>query len=327
MALGYIEGIANWRRGAAYADLAFYCAQRGHAAAAQDYLGLARQVADAENETMEDFQSWRRDRILVKIAGTHVWLGQTQEAARLQSGVVDSEAGRVEAVKAALVDSERFEEHFKALEALVATGNFDTLRNALDGFAELYDGFYGDKDRRTQLEEKMKSSWGGAPAMLRIELLMKLAGSALEHEDRGRATGLTKEAQALTSSEIPRPEDRIPLMARSAALLHRAGDEEKGRSEIAAALGTFETERESIADMYRREALVPIAESYQSMNETASALAVYKLAVDEGALNVNTRPRAEDLCATCLSMALHGVEPDGDLWGRIKGVCKGLDSQ
>lgn len=56
------------------------------------------------------------------------------------------------------------------------------------------------------------------------------------------------------------------------------------------------------------------------MGDTAAALAVYKRAVEEGVHNPNSRPRAEDLSATCCSMALHGVEPDGSLWARMEDI-------
>jgi hypothetical protein len=46
--------------------------------------------------------------------------------------------------------------------------------------------------------------------------------------------------------------------------------------------------------------------------------------VEEGVENPNSRPRAEDLSATCRSMALHAVEPDADLWKRMRQIGDGL---
>ena len=60
------------------------------------------------------------------------------------------------------------------------------------------------------------------------------------------------------------------------------------------------------------------------MGDTATALSAYKRAVEEGVENPNSRPRAEDLSATCLSMAVHGVEPDAVLWTRIRQINDGL---
>jgi hypothetical protein len=60
------------------------------------------------------------------------------------------------------------------------------------------------------------------------------------------------------------------------------------------------------------------------MGDTAAALAVYKQAVEAGMENPNSRPRAEDLAATCCSMAVHAVQPDAELFARIREICAGL---
>jgi hypothetical protein len=53
------------------------------------------------------------------------------------------------------------------------------------------------------------------------------------------------------------------------------------------------------------------------MGDKSIALSMYKQAIEEGGANPNSRPCAEDLSATCCSMALAGVEPDEELWMRI----------
>ena len=60
------------------------------------------------------------------------------------------------------------------------------------------------------------------------------------------------------------------------------------------------------------------------MGEQAAAFRTYALAVEAGIDNPNSRPRAEDLSATCRSMALHDVRPDAQLWARIRQVSEGL---
>jgi hypothetical protein len=60
------------------------------------------------------------------------------------------------------------------------------------------------------------------------------------------------------------------------------------------------------------------------MGDEAGALFVYRQAVEEGVENPNSRPRAEDLSATCCSMALHAVEPDAELWKRIRQISEQL---
>jgi tetratricopeptide (TPR) repeat protein len=113
-------------------------------------------------------------------------------------------------------------------------------------------------------------------------------------------------------------------MAKLAALRFRAGQIEKAQEQADKALELFESKRDRIVNIYRAESLQPLAEAYSMMSNTPRALAVYELAVTEGVANPNSRPRAEDLSATCCSMALHAVEPGAELWERIRTIHEGL---
>lgn len=316
-ALSLIERIDNWRRGSGYCDLAFYCARHGYTDETQQYLNIAVQIS----ESAED---WRRDQIRVKIANTYVWLGQTIQADQLETGVVDSESGKVAGVKAMIAGEDHFDEQMNALDALIAPGNFDIVENALKACANLFNRFYDDAGRRLLAEEKIKTSWDKLPIFKRVELLTELAGFALDHTDQAKALELINEAQIFIDSTQWRPEHRIPMTSELVKLRFRAGDRQKARTDADALLALFDSQRDKIVNIYRARALRPLAEAYQSMGDTATALAVYKQAVNEGVENPNSRPRAEDLSATCCSMALHGVEPDAELWTRIRQINDGL---
>jgi tetratricopeptide (TPR) repeat protein len=312
---GYIKMIDNWRRGAGYADLAFYCAQHGKTNAARHFLDLASQIARAP-----DVKDWRRDHIRIKIAKTYIWLGQTQQANQFEAGVVSSESGKVARVQARLSDDDAFHEQIKALDALMASGNFDIIKNTLDAYAELFDRFYGDAEWRSRVEEKIKTSLGNLPVLFRIELLMSLAASARNHADQDKALELVNAAQAMADAYQWPPRYGIPLKARLAEHRFLAGDTQKARSDTDVALALFETVRDQMVDIDRAGTIRPLAEAYRAMGDTAAALAVYRWAVAEGVRNPNSRPRAEDLSATCRSMALHGVEPDAQLWTRMRKI-------
>ncbi len=316
--LEYIKKIDNWRRGLGYAKLAFYCVRHGLTENVQQYLDFAEKVAEGEED-------WRRDRIRVKIAQTHTWLGQYQLAEKFEAGVVDSESGKVAQVKAMKSDEESFHDQIKELDVLLESGNFDLVNNALKACAELFNRFYDDAQRRSLLEEKIKSSWNTVPIFFRIELLMQLAEFALEHSDRSKALELTNHACLMFNKYQWRLEHRISMMARLAELQYRSGDTQKARDEADAALDLFEKQGSTIVNIWRAGALRPLAEAYQAMGETERALSVYKRAIEEGVENPNSRPRAEDLSATCASMALHAVEPDSELWARIHQIYEGLD--
>jgi hypothetical protein len=86
----------------------------------------------------------------------------------------------------------------------------------------------------------------------------------------------------------------------------------------------FEAEKALVYDVFRAAALRPIAEAYDEMGDEAAALDVYRRAVEEGARNPNSRPRAQDLVATTLSMAMRDVRPDEALRARMREIRDGL---
>ena len=317
-ALGYIEQIDDWRRGAAFADLALYYAQNGAVKEnVEPYLNKASQVAE-ENE------DWRRDRIRVKIAQTYTLLGQHQQAQAFEADVVDSESGKVVEIEAMTCSADSFDKEIQALEKIVLSGQFDVVRNSLAAYAELFNRFYEDIERRVLIEDKIKAAWSGMPIFVRIDLLTELTSFALAHSDQAKAFELVEEAKTIMDSASWQPRSAIPLKAKLAELRFGAGDKQRALAEAQDVLNLFDTEREKIVDIYRAQMLRSIAEAYWAMGDTAVALDLYRRAIEAGMENPNSRPRAEDLAATCCSMALHSVKPSAEHLSRIRQIRDGL---
>ena len=321
-ALALVERIDDWRKGSGYADYAFYRARHGETKDVQHFLDLAQQISDQGEPTIS--QDWQKDRIRVAIAKTHAWLGEPEQAARFEAGLEHADMGKVDAVRAMRSDGTEFDEQLRALDAVFAHGDFDLVHNALETCAQLFDRHYDEPTRRNLMEERIKTSWGKLPLQVRIEVLMELARFALDHKDEKKALALVDDAQAILDSGKWLPENVTPLAAPLALLRYEAGDRGTARTNLDALLALYESQRGLIVDIYRAGTLRPIAEAYQRMGETAKALAVYARAVEEGAANPNARPRAEDLSATCCSMAKCAVEPDAQLWKKLDEVAKGL---
>ncbi len=320
LALRYIEEIPNWRRGAGYGAYALYCAESGHSAEARRYIDRAQEIADWPAEQIG--QDWRKDRIKVKIAETHLALGEADKAGQVDASLVsESEMGKVRQAEAALLPEDDFEAQMKALENAVDTQHFDVMQNALHGYAYLYERFYAEESRRTRIEKAIKDSlaWQKLPLQIRFELLLKLAGFATDHGDSSTALGFAAEAQKLIDDFEIGAEFGVPMRAALAKALAFAGDAEGASRQADFALAQYENGREEIVDIFRAEALRPLAEAYHEMGSPA-APAVYRLTVEEGFLNKNTRPRAEDLSATCRSMASVGFEPSPDLWDLMNHI-------
>lgn len=316
-ALAYADQIENWRRGMGYADVAFHYAQQGNEKDALRQLGAAERIA-------EETEDWRRDRIRVRIAQTHAWLGRTDLAAEYETGVEPAEEGKVDAIRAMRLDDATFDEQTADLDALIAAGHFDSTHNALKAYVEIFRTFYMNSERRAFAEERIKSSWGPMPVFVRFSLLLDLAEAALEHTDPHKAGALAEEAQAILDAHHWPLENRMPMAARLVMLRHRSGAVEQARSDADALLAVFEAEKETIVDIWRGGALRPLAEAYQAMGDASAARAVYHRAIEEGNRNPNSRPRAEDLAATICSMARSGAEPDSAIWDHLRQSREGL---
>jgi hypothetical protein len=317
-ALGYIEKIDNWRRGTAYADLSLYYAQHGALKEnVEPYLNLASKVAD-------ETEDWRKDRIRVKIAQAHTLLGQQRQAQVFVADTVDSESGKVAQTEAMICCVDSFNKEMESLEKVISSGQFDAIKNTLEVYAELFNRFYADIERQELIEKKIKAAWGEMPISIRIDLLVEMANFALAHSDHAKAIELVDEAKTIMDSSIWQPRYAIPLMAKLAELRFSAGDENQACTEAQNALSLLEAERKKIVNIYRAQMLRSIAEAYWTMGNISRAIELYKRTIEAGIENPNSRPRAEDLSATCCSMALHNVKPDAELLSRISQIRDGL---
>jgi tetratricopeptide (TPR) repeat protein len=236
----------------------------------------------------------------------------------------ESEGFRIDAERALRMADDDFDARFAELDGVLMTGGFEQARGALEACTELHDRFYGDEDRRFLLEERVRSGWSSVPTDVRIDLLGRLAESAIGHGDRSKALGLVDEAQALIDGAHWTMQHRLPLVARNAALRFRAGQEDRARGQVDAALAAFEADPEAIVNMFRGEALRPLAEAYHAMGLTPMAHAVYTRVLEEAVVNRNSRPRAIDLSETCLSLALHAIEPTDALAARLREIAGAL---
>jgi len=318
-ALQYAEQIENWRRGAALADIALYAAQNDATANVQQYLDRAARMA-----ANRDLEQWRRDRIRAKIAMVYTWLEQSEKAAQFQRDLGKSEQGKVDSIKAMRADENTFNAQLQAIAAPLASGDFELVKNASQAGVRLFDRFYHDAERRAKVEQTITSAWSPLPIMLRLQLTLQMARAALDHDDKSKALELINEAQSLLDNHRWTAENRVPLMARVAKLRFLAGEPERALRDLKAAEQLFHDERRTIINMFRAEALCPVAEAYHAMGETSQALQVYAQALKEAVVNPNSRPRGEDLAEVCTSMAEHDVTPTADLQARIRQTFEAL---
>jgi hypothetical protein len=310
-ALEYAGQIPNWRQGMAYANYAYYCAELGVTNRVEDYLALADKAARSAE------QDWRRERVAVRMAQTWDLLGRKDKADAIGTVLKDSEFAAAELLKNQRFTEGEFDADVAKLDAQIAIGGLDVLRGALSGYTALYEQFYGDADRRVLIEEKITGGWNALPHFDRIDVLKKLAEIALQKGDRESAIRLAEEVAGLIEGSEWPAEYHVPLLAKLATLRIECGQTGTAMADLQNALDVFDGGKKEITDIYRAEALIPVAEAYARAADMAKACETYALAVEESVVNANSRPRAEDLCQVCLSMAKSRTEPTDALWTRI----------
>lgn len=322
-AQAWIERIENWRRGTAWADLALHCIRKGERGAHVERF-LERAYVESEAPEDEIGQSWRRDRIKAKLALAYGLLGRRAESMMFRSGLENAEAARLAVFEAERATDEQFHALIETLDEAARIGDFSMTQYALDASAALYKRFYSNEARRTKIEERVEDYWRTAPFGLRIDVLLGFAEAAHEHGDREHALAVLAKTLEQIGSARWTPMDYSPVMGRLAAAYRSVGEPAKASECVRAAIEKFEAEREQIWNFERGAALRPIAQAQAELGDLATALATYRRAVEEGAENPNARTRAEDLAATCSSMARAGVEPDDKLFARLREIRAGL---
>jgi hypothetical protein len=323
-ALDQAGSIANWRRGSACADVALYLIRRGETASAEWPMQLAQRVADMPVDPND--QEWRRDRVRAKLAAAYILLRQEDRVAGLEAELEPSEAARLVEARAAVGGPDVVDAQIAALDEAVTAGTFELVRHTMDACVQLVDRHYDDGETRARLEQAVRDTWAKVPRTVSVDLQFRLAEAALDHDDRASARRWIADAEQLIDSSNVLLEDQVQVAARLAVLLGRAGDGTRARERADAAFAAYMAGTETIADMFRAGALRPLAEAYHALGDRDAALSVYKLAVEEGALNPNARPRAMDLSATCLSLAQSACEPDAELRERLAEMRAGLGS-
>lgn len=331
---GRMEG---WRRGAAFADIAYYHAQHGPQGEVDGLIEKARaevtrldlqeqaeaQGFEGDDNSVEMFQAWRRDRIRARIARTLLFLGQDEKAIEYESKLQPSERGVVEATRAARMTPEEAERTVAGFEAVVKAGTLEDIRNVLQVGSILAARFHADEVRGPVLRAALEEALVKGPAMFRVDTTLALAERLIEQGEHVWSHELVHSAVALLE-EIPiAVEDDLPLRARAIELRHAVGDPE-ARKSLDALLGRFDSVRETLEPMMHADLLVPIAEAYVALGDRATALRIYARAAEQGAVNVNAVPRTTDLVDVCASMAVHGVEPDAQLSKRLEQTFSGL---
>jgi hypothetical protein len=297
-----IADIRNWRRGVAAADAAVHFATRGDTARAKRMLDLARSTSAAADP---NDQEWRAERVAAAVARAESFLSRAETATADESDA-------------------SFDAQLAAIDAAIATGAFDAAKGALDACVDLFARHRDDPKRRAALHDRITEGFPKLPVPARVDVLSRTAEVALDAGDRdGARTYVANARERLRATRVVTEQD-LTMRARLAALTHRCGDAERAKRDLDECLTEFEAATPRILDIDRAGVLRSIAEALHVCADRERSRAVYLRAIEAGVVNPNSRPRAVDVVATCISLAEHRVAVDAELRAALQRVVEGL---
>jgi hypothetical protein len=301
------DRIEDWRRALAYGKLAASHARTGDVERAREHLATAEELE--ARITKPEEQGWRRGSVKVAIAEAYAYLGSIDRTARIQGEVGEVEAGQIAILASKLIDESAIDAQLELLESIAANGSMDQVDAALNAVAEFYGRLYDQPERRDLMESKIRGAWNKLPLQKRMELLERLVQFDLENGNRDKARATVDDIEAMVVGHEFNGEEQIAFRAAVASLRAQCGDREAGIEVADDALTMFDENRERITNMFRGEALRPLAAAYVELGETMTANDLFERALVEAVENPNSRPRAQDLVRTCTAIVACGLEP------------------
>ncbi|MCR9246595.1 MAG: hypothetical protein NXI31_16295 [bacterium] len=329
--------ISGWRRGVVQAVLGIEAAELFRVAAAGDddengagyrelanrYLELALRQADGVQRDPTG-QAWQRDRIRARAAIGYQKLGQLDDAVQAANGLDAAESANWESTVAATLDDAAFDAQIQALDTAIKVADMQQAMNASRIAVVLYGRYYEDEKRRARVLDRLERMQGLMPRMAGLGHVGELAEAAAEHGDARTAKRWIAQMREQMAGVRVHEEDRMKFRARLARLLDRAGARSEALDELNETLQYFEVHKQEIETMFRADGLAPVGNAYERCGSRASAVAVYRLALEHAAINPNSRPRLQDLVLVALSMIDCGFEPPPTLRQRMQKMRAGL---
>jgi hypothetical protein len=145
---------------------------------------------------------------------------------------------------------------------------------------------------------------------LRIDANVKLSGVLRELGLASDASTRLKSAVDLFKAAELLPEDEAPIGAMVVEARIAAGDRAGAAEELRRLREQFDRRRGEIMSTRLARSLRAIGSAWAKAGDQIMARQSFRDALDAGLINPNGRPRAEDLTATCVAMAVAGVVPD-----------------
>ncbi|GDY05653.1 hypothetical protein LBMAG51_04400 [Phycisphaerae bacterium] len=316
-AIQYASKIEGWRQGELFALIGQQYASANETQLARDFAARAMEVAANEID-------WRREQIVIETAKLYLQLGDSTKASALVEGATQAELGKIEAARTAIVLQSQLDNQADMFDKALATKNFDLARGAIEGYLVWLDRVSEDEIRTTRALKAIDDALPGLPFDLQVKYAIDLADHLHKNLKRDLAILKLDKATEIFSATTFLPEDVAPLGAMIARARIRMGDPQSARVLLQRFYSEHSTRREGIVNLRRATSLRALAEGFCELGDRDDAIACYTWALEEGTINPNARPRAEDLGATCISMAEYGIVLTPELKNRIDTIRNSL---
>ena len=313
----YASKVEGWRQGELFALIGQQYATANETQRARDFAARAMEVA--KNET-----DWQRERIVIETAKIYLQLGDSAKASTLLEGATQAELGKLETARTTIVLESQLDNQADMFDKAIATMNFDLARGAIEGYLVWLDRVSEDEIRTTRALKAIDDALLGLPLDLQVKYGVDLADHLHKNLKRDLAILKLDKATEIFSATTFLPEDVAPLGAMLARARIRMGDEQSARLILQRLYSEYSTRREGIVNLRRATSLRAMAEGFCELGDRDDAITCYNLALEEGTINPNARPRAEDLGATCISMAEYGIALTPELKNRIDTIRSSL---
>lgn len=309
----YAVQVEGWRGGEALALI-------GRAYAARGDQQRARECATVAALMVGNERSWQNERVLALLACLWLDLGDEAQAAKLTTDLAPEHLGTYHAARTARLPDAALDAQLAVFDSAVASGNFDVARTAVDGYAALLARASGDEPRRQAVLASARRAIKSLPMDLQVSRSASLAEELAGKGMRAEAQTLLADASGVYAQVKWDAEDFAPLGAELVRARIALGDREGARAELRRLGAELDRVEQAIVNLRRGISLRALAEAWALLGDAEAARTLYARALETGVLNPNSRPRAEDLSATCLSLGVARVEPTPEMTRRIEQI-------
>jgi tetratricopeptide (TPR) repeat protein len=316
-ALAIAADIDDWHAGEVHALAAQRFATNGDREQARACVVRAADIADRS-------EGWRKERIQTEIGVALAMLGDVESARRFGGRLPQELTGRVEAQLSSQLDIDEVDRQCDAFDRAIATGSFDVVRSGVDGYFAVWERVPDDVGRRERAERSIRAALAGLPLDLQLRSRIRLADALAARGDRSAAIADLEAAERLLGDFEFTSDIRGALVRDLAAAWLRHGEAARAKPLILLAVTAYTDAPTVMIDIDRADYLRPLAEALAALGDVERARAIWTLALEAGAVNPNARPRAEDLCLTCLSMLRSGVQPSAAMTTTMRSIETGL---